>query len=138
LLNNAVPLPLRRLKKLITLILLLAFSGQTFTQGWYWLDYQLSRASYEQKCINKARPKLQCHGKCQLMKKIQEEEKRQQQNAPEMKHAEKAETLGPTILSFQLDTISTALAAYSYPENSGSPIDQPVCIFHPPAHTQFV
>lgn len=32
------------------------------------IDYQINRDFYEIHCINKAKPKLDCHGKCQAKK----------------------------------------------------------------------
>lgn len=65
---------------------------QTFTQGFYYLGYLVDRSAFEKNCINKAKTWLHCNGKCQLMKKIIEHEKREQQ-APEMKLAGKTEIL---------------------------------------------
>ena len=41
------------------------------------MDYYANTAAYAKNCINKAKPKLHCNGKCQAMKKIQEEEKKE-------------------------------------------------------------
>lgn len=40
----------------------------------------MNTGKYAKNCINKAKPKLHCNGKCQLMKKMQEEEKKDQEN----------------------------------------------------------
>ncbi|HUQ97312.1 MAG TPA: hypothetical protein VM010_06580 [Chitinophagaceae bacterium] len=64
------------MKQVTAVIVMLLFSIQTFSQ-WVWvIDYQLNK-NYIAKnlCINKAKPKLHCNGKCQLSKKIAEEEK---------------------------------------------------------------
>lgn len=36
-------------------------------------DYHLNRDFYEQLCVNKDKPAMQCHGKCQMQKKSQNE-----------------------------------------------------------------
>ncbi len=54
------------------------------------LNYYVNTASFAKNCINKARPKMQCNGKCQVMKKLQEEEKNDQQ-MPGRKFANKAD-----------------------------------------------
>lgn len=77
------------MKFVIVPILMLAMLAQTFTQEFYYLSYLVDRADFEQNCINKAKAWLHCNGKCQLMKKIVESEKKQQ-NAPEMKLAGKS------------------------------------------------
>lgn len=52
------------------------------------LSYYANTKAYAEYCINKSRPKLHCNGKCQLAKKIQQEESKEQKNllksAPEI------------------------------------------------------
>ena len=118
--------------KIFATILLLAFVGQTFRQEFYYVDYLVDKAEYVKNCVNKTRPKMQCNGKCQLMKKIQEQEKREQQKAPEMKLAGKIEIFpakdqGTTVFSPIL------IATHSYTlTNEGTPVDRVSFIFHPP------
>jgi len=67
-------------KRITAILLLLAFSAQTFSSPFIMLDYYVNTAAYAKNCINKAKPKLHCNGKCQMMKKLREEEKKEQQN----------------------------------------------------------
>lgn len=76
---------------------------------------------------------MHCNGKCQLMKKIQEQEKKHQGEMPEMKFASKVEVLSSKSwfylnlhLSFIADKIHFFIA------DSGSPIDRSSAVFHPP------
>lgn len=120
------------MQKIFAVILLLAFAGQTFRQEFYYVDYLVDKAEYAKNCINKARPKMQCNGKCQLMKKILEQEKKEQQKAPEMKLAGKIEifpakdhgttTISPILIATHFYTLT----------NDGAPVDQVSPIFHPP------
>lgn len=120
-------------QKITATILLIAFLGQTFNQGFYYVDYLVNKASYMEKCINKARPNLHCNGQCLLMKKIEEQEKRERQQAPEMKLAGKTEVLSSrssfqlTINSFIADNTRSYILA-----DAGTPVDQPSSFFHPP------
>lgn len=119
--------------KIASFILLLAFVGQTFSQGVYYLDYLVDKAEYLAKCENKNRPKLQCNGKCLLMKRIQEQEKKEQEQAPQMKLANKAEVISSK--SFFPDYKEVALIHNKpvyYIANSGTPVDRPDFFFHPP------
>lgn len=76
---------------------------------------------------------MQCNGKCQLMKKLEEQEKREQQKAPEMKLAAKLEILPSKNLYGTIDTPYQINSSFQYfISNEGSPIDQPSSIFHPP------
>jgi len=68
-------------RKITATILLMAFISQTFASPFIMLDYFVNTAAYAKNCINKAKPKLQCKGKCQVMKKMQEEEQKEQQNS---------------------------------------------------------
>jgi len=53
---------------------------QSFSKWVIMADYEINKEYISKNlCINKKRPKLHCNGKCQLMKKLAEEEK---QNAP--------------------------------------------------------
>lgn len=45
------------------------------------MDYYANTAAYAKNCINKSKPVLHCNGKCQMMKQLQEEEKKEQQDA---------------------------------------------------------
>lgn len=67
-------------RRLTVILLLTAFVAQTFTGSLIQLDYFLNTGAYAKNCINKARPKMHCNGNCQVMKKIREEEKKEQEN----------------------------------------------------------
>jgi hypothetical protein len=120
-------------KKIASAILLFAFFGQTFNQGFYYISYLINKAEYVKKCENKSRPQMNCNGQCLLMKRIKQQEKNEQGQAPEMKLAAKAEVLSSKS-SFLLNTpevITFANKTYSL-FNFGMPIDQPSSYFHPP------
>lgn len=123
-------------QKIIASILLFAFVSQTFNQGWYYLDYLFQKKEYMKRCINKARPQMHCDGTCLLMKKIKAQEKKEQEQAPEMKLAAKFEVLpskSSAVLSYNISLI-TIDRQFSL-SDSGAPVDQPASIFHPPQVT---
>jgi len=66
-------------RKLIAVVFISAFFTQTFGKVFIVADYFTNKSKYAKNCVNKARPKLHCDGKCQLMKKLQEEDKKDQQ-----------------------------------------------------------
>ncbi len=119
--------------KVATAILFLAFFGQTFNQGFYCLAYLVNKAAYAKNCENKYRPELHCNGKCQLMKKIEEQEKRERQQAPELKLASKAEALSSRS-SFPVNPlVFTAIPARQFAvADEGTPTDRSSSFFHPP------
>ena len=76
-------------RHILILVIMVAFAAQTFNRSVLVLNYYTNTAAFEKACENKPRPQLKCHGKCQLMKKLKAEEKKDRQN-PERK-AEKNE-----------------------------------------------
>lgn len=117
---------------MIAFIFLLAVCAQTFSQGFFYIDYIINKAAFEKECVNKAKSWLHCEGQCVLAKKIIESEKKQQE-APEMKLAAKAEVLSSK--SFYISNLLKACSLttnYIIVFNTGSPVDQPSSFFHPP------
>jgi len=120
------------LKKLTALIFLLAICAQTFSQGFFYIDYIINKAAFEKECVNKAKSWLHCNGQCVLAKKIIESEKKQQSN-PEMKLAAKTEVLSSkSFYTTQLPKGYTLLNNFCIVFNTGNPVDQPSFFFHPP------
>lgn len=113
-------------------ILLVAMCGQTFNQGVCYINYWINKSAFEKNCINKTKAWLHCDGKCQLMKKIVESEKKDQ-SSPELKLTAKTEVLSsrsffPVVPHF---LNNTSLSLY-IPFDIGTPIDRPSSFFHPP------
>lgn len=78
------------LKQITVCILLLAFTASSFCRAVIVMDYYANSTVYAKQCENKARPKMHCNGKCQMMKKLQQQEK-QEQGDPERKASLKYE-----------------------------------------------
>ena len=84
-------------------------------------------------CVNKARPKIHCNGKCQMMKKLQQEDKKDQQY-PEQRKENKHEIIFsnsfyPTLEIPAVICDSTNKKAKYI---SSAIIDRSSDIFHPP------
>ena len=120
------------LRQLAAIFLLIAFTGQTFDRSLITLDYYINNSAFTKNCENRARPKLHCNGKCQLMKKLQEQEKKDQQS-PERKTDNKNEDISSksffTTLSFQKVDIRRNFFSYY---NTSIPTGTFSDIFHPP------
>ena len=43
------------------------------------MDYYANKGAFAKNCINKARPKMRCNGKCQMMKALLAEHKKEQE-----------------------------------------------------------
>lgn len=116
-------------RQLTALVLLLALMAQTFNKAIVVSSYYTNTAAYAKNCENKARPKLQCNGKCQLMKKLKEEEKKDQGSTNKQSQDEvlSSRSFYTTVsICKQISTVSF------FNGNSGSPIDIPADFFHPP------
>ncbi len=50
---------------------------QTFNRYVIIADYNINPQAFANNCINKAKPQMHCNGKCQMMKKILEQEKKE-------------------------------------------------------------
>jgi hypothetical protein len=118
-------------KKITATILLLAFVSQTFAGPFIMLDYFVNTAAYAKNCVNKAKPKMHCNGKCQAMKKIQEEEKKDQQNAEE-KAASKLQVLSSRSFFSLLIIPAISSNKILFHTFSDSPVDRNLSVFHPP------
>jgi hypothetical protein len=121
-------------RQLTAIIFLAAFLAQTFSRTFVIADYYTNTSKYAKNCENKARPKLHCNGKCQMMKKLQQEEKKDQEN-PERKSENKNEIILSTKSFFA--TVSTQYLIDSkskkqLPSSDGKSINRSFDIFHPP------
>ena len=80
------------LKRFTVILIIFAFTAQTFNRAVILLDYYVNTGSFAKNCENKAKPAMHCHGKCQMMKQMKNEEKKDQQN-PERKLENKNEVV---------------------------------------------
>ncbi len=63
-------------KQITAGILLVAISLQILNRAVIYIDYYANTAAYAKNCVNKALPMMHCNGKCQMMKKLKEQEKK--------------------------------------------------------------
>ncbi|MGG9964774.1 hypothetical protein [Ferruginibacter sp. SUN106] len=119
-------------KQIAAIFLIIAFTAQTFSGGFVMLNYYSNTAAFAKNCENKARPKMHCNGKCQMMKKLQQEEKQDQQN-PERKSDNKIEVLSSKSFFYSTTTIFSVIAFKAVPVEKDYPIkDIAYSFFHPP------
>ncbi len=97
------------------------------------IDYYLRTAEYAKNCVNKSRPTMHCNGKCQMAKKMMQEEKKDQQ-VPERKSVNKnditlsSNSFFASINSPVFSIVSSVKRFYVLRNISGRSLD----IFHPP------
>jgi len=80
------------LKQIATFLILTAFAVQTFNRAVIVFNYYTNTAAFAKNCENKAKPMLHCNGRCQMLKKLKQEENKDKQN-PERRNDNKDEVL---------------------------------------------
>lgn len=117
----------------IAILLLLAFGAQTFQKNFMVLDYYRNTVRYAATCENKAKPVLKCKGKCQLMKKIKQEEEKNSQN-PERKLENKNEVISSrSFFTTAQSCFSRISVSFRFPYKTGKTQKHLATIFHPPS-----
>jgi negative regulator of genetic competence, sporulation and motility len=121
------------LKPIVAIIFLLSFALQTFSAAVIVADYITNKASFAKNCENKAKPKMHCNGKCQMRKKLQQDEQKDQQNA-EHKGENKYETILYLQTSFARITslVQGQDNTFNIHNNNGKALKMPRTVFHPP------
>ena len=110
-----------------------ALSAQVFSKATIIMDYYANTTAYSKKCENKARPGMHCKGKCQMMKKLKEEEKKEQET-PGRKTELKIEVLSSRSFFTHLPIEKThSSSRYSPYYLIDLPKPAPGSVFHPPA-----
>ncbi|QDP85118.1 hypothetical protein FNJ88_05910 [Chryseobacterium sp. SNU WT5] len=54
------------MKSILNIILSVIIFGASFQNSLFMIDYKINQDFYEIHCINKSKPQLDCHGKCQM------------------------------------------------------------------------
>jgi len=119
--------------KIITVILfLVAFMAQSFDRVLIVADYFARTSDYAKNCENKKKPQMRCQGKCQMMKKLEQQEK-DNQSFPERKMENKQEVLAcEAIQQSDFSTLSISTLLFVHPI-IGKVIDISSTLLRPPA-----
>lgn len=121
------------MKRVIVPILILLLLAQTFSQWLIVLDYQINKDYIARVlCENKNRPKLKCNGKCQMMKKLAEEEKQQQSSELRAGNQSLIVSASAHFATLQKPTVSETLIEYQELPVPHT-VTRSYAIFHPPA-----
>jgi len=118
-------------RQLTAFVIFFAFVAQSLNGLLVLVDYCANTSAYAKTCINKAKPKLHCNGKCQMMKKMREEEKKEQQ-LPERKYENKFEVLSSKSFFCSVNPPVVIVHKVSTYENNNHTQDISLDIFHPP------
>jgi hypothetical protein len=122
-------------RHITAIIFFAAFLAQTFSKSFVMADYYTNTSKYAKNCENKAKPKMHCNGKCQMMKKLQQEEKKDQEN-PERKGENKNEiVLSSKSFFTTVSNYRIHLTKRLYPTlQSPKETDRSFEVFHPPSY----
>jgi hypothetical protein len=119
-------------KNCLTILLLAAFGTQTFQQGLLITGF-VARQDFIARnlCENRSRPAMHCNGKCQLMKKMRQEEKKDRENPGRKTDGR------PTLIAQKMAAWNLAAGPGTTPArfpriNQGKPVDRTLDFFHPP------
>jgi hypothetical protein len=117
----------------VSLIFLLAVLLQTFSKDFVVLDYYINTDSYAKNCVNKEKPKLQCKGKCQMMKKAKEEEKKEQDKPSGRERNKRDIFLSSKSFSPSLPSVYSLKTSQIYSQKLNVILNDCIYgIFHPP------
>jgi hypothetical protein len=121
------------LKYTLVILLLAALMAQTFSRSIAMADYMVNLDAYKKACINKAKPKLQCNGKCQMLKKVKKQEGDSEASAPILKlyHLEVVLSSKSFFPSISVVSTNNSSSYFTYTDDYSS--DYLGAIFHPPS-----
>jgi hypothetical protein len=118
-------------------LLLLVFFAQAFSRYVLVADFYVNPSGYIANCINKERPWMHCNGRCQLCKRLHQQDKSEDKQTPERKSGNsRFETLFSASFFTNFNTLQLAAPInLQYPEfSAGKPIGMPRNLFHPPGN----
>jgi hypothetical protein len=120
------------MKNVFAFSLLLILLTQTFSRSLALADYMVNLEAYKKVCTNKSKPKLQCNGKCQMLKKVNQQEADAEKNttAPTFNHFELA--LSSKSFFPKIHLVSEERRSNFYTYQSEIAHDYVRSIFHPP------
>ncbi|HUB62556.1 MAG TPA: hypothetical protein VL978_17700 [Puia sp.] len=123
------------IRRIAAFLLLLVFFAQAFSRYLLFADYYLNTTAFIENCVNKDRPWMHCNGRCQLCKKLHQQDSNDDKQAPERKSANGGNE--PLFTHSSFTDFSAlhlvALVDLQYPELfPGTPIGMPRDHFHPP------
>ena len=120
------------MKKLLTISLLVFILLSSFGQSVILVHYLINQNYYATVlCENKAKPKMNCHGKCRMMKEMKEQEKKEQSPAAPIKEKQETVQYFQKITEFAFDIVTEIKKSnsfYLFPKTESVSFS----IFHPP------
>lgn len=113
-------------------VLLCALFIQSFTRVLLISDYYVNTDDYAINCVNKELVELQCFGQCQLMKKLEKENKKDQGNPQRNLENNNKYFLSQELISAELIPVEIEKQHFALLPDPKT-IDRPHTLFRPPA-----
>jgi hypothetical protein len=118
--------------RIVSILLLCGFLSQTALKIAIYADYTMNREYITLKyCENKSKPSLKCHGKCHMMKKLNEGEKKEIPSSRTEQLKYEIHLFSELMRSDQLDPITTSANFILFTDADITNITA-AGIFHPP------
>ena len=118
------------LKQITAAFLLMVISLQILNRAVIYIDYYTNTAAYFKNCENKAKLSMHCNGKCQMIKKLQQQEKDDHQNPG--KRSGMDEVITVQSFSKLATSLQIATAPVYFLHNDNRMCAMPRSYFHPP------
>ena len=120
------------LKHCLVILLFSSLIAHTFSRSLVLADYLVNLESYKKECVNKAKPKMHCNGKCQILKKIKKQEGESSTNTPAPKFNQQELILSSKSFYPAIELFRTHENNFFYAYNSSVDSNYTSSIFHPP------
>lgn len=120
-------------KQFTATVFLIAFSAQIFSKAVIVVNFYANQAYIAKTlCINKANPKMRCCGRCQLSKRLKQEDNKDSQD-PNRKMEKGNEVISSKsfFASYQFHN-TPGDHAYFPIFQAGKSVDRSLAVFHPP------
>lgn len=121
------------IRSITIIFLLFAVVAQSFNKSVILLDYQFNTIAFIKNCINKSKPEMQCHGKCQMNKKIQESENESKKPGTGIYKAPILELFCNSTDQSPIQEPVLSKKSSGFPLSIGQPVTTSKLIFHPPS-----
>jgi len=118
---------------ILSFVLISAIMLQVLGKSFIYADYILNKESITQKfCVNKNKPKMHCNGKCHMMMKMKEEDKKENTPTNNIKEKYEIQLFSYINTSIELLNPFTIIKHHSFYSSSES-TSHLLSVFHPPA-----
>jgi len=120
------------LRSFIAILLASIFLFQSASKLLIIANYEVNKVSITQKyCVNKTKPKMHCNGKCHMMKRMKEEEKKENQAPTSQKEKLEVQFFSTKSFNFIASTVLKKEAiqvSYLFSKSNKHLLG----VFHPP------